>query len=320
MSYRYEEEMELTTRVTNRKGISTTLHIEPFKPENTWSSFWCQRCNLGIICIGRFLVYLLFIAIMSGIIFGIFYGGWLVVYEGIKKESYADSFDILMTCIIIRAEEEEYIQESCSTNQDGSQWCFESTEYRTHYDYIIDILLDDVNISDTICINNTEKYTYTINGKPEYSVDEDIDCYTNTDCDNVFWEQNNEHHGTAGWIYFGAAVIFCCDLCAVIGCVWGCVYNFGSKDWPHLKRCCECICCLCCERSDYKVIKIKEKENYYDMKWKRLSKWNQGDYIIGYWIHSGQINPKIVTDNMFRIIIGYYGFMSNNYQFKSWFH
>ena len=270
---------------------------------------------------------LLMIIIMSCVILGVFYPGWLLFQEAMEQESYADSFDIRTRCIIIDAEERESKGQSCTVNQDGTEYCVDSTKYYSYYDYIISPDINETMNISSICavyyntsdVNETEIYEYTLNGNLEYFIDDEIDCYTNDDCHDVFLEEDNIFHSDAMGYCVAAVAIFLVDFCCICCCVWAIVINFGTKRWPHCKECCECLCDLSRDHRDYDYQREAEVEKYYEYQWNRLSQWKQYDYIIGNWVHNGHIDPRHITDNMYRIIMKYSGVTSNHYEYHAGF-
>ena len=83
---------------------------------------------------------------------------------------------------------------------------------------------------------NQSRYSETQGGSPMYSEGDIITCYTNEHCHNVFMTETNDHHSTAGWIFFGAALVFCVDWCCILGFCISSVYGVGI--W--------CVSCLGC--------------------------------------------------------------------------
>ena len=316
-----EQFIELTTKPTiNSKGITNTVHIEPYEYINQYTcSDFCDeycRCHCRfdlcdmllkcIIYIGGFLGGLIMLSIAAAITLGVMYGGYLVVLEGIKKQDYADSFDILGDCTITKAWEEE--SESCTTDSDGDKSC--STSYTSYYDFIV----ANTTFADnaTYPCNAGAAHTDSQSGHMKYHVGQRVDCYTNEECHDLFMWLDNDHHTTAGWIFFGAALIFCYNLCCAVGTVIGggvgalgsCVFAYefccGTDYNCDIK--CSCLC-ICCHGYNYCQEKRDDRWEYYKRQWNRLAKWKQCDYIIGNWINHGEINR--VTNDVCQIIVKY---------------
>eukprot|EP01084_Bolivina_argentea_P080918 146538_1 len=319
-----------TKRATSTKHqcITNEIHIFPYQTDscNKWCSFCSENCRCCITCYSicdiikncalcsiTFIGVLIALSIIVAVILAIIYGGYLVVLEGIQSQKYGNSFDIKGLCYVTSAKEEETQSESCSTDANGVESCTTSTDYTSYYDYYVS---QYNNFTTFPCIYNEDKiYSHSESGHLKHYESDLVNCYTNDECDDVFMDTNNKHHATAIGIYIGAGLIFCVDLCCVVGCfiatfygimIWGstCINcMFGNRfrvNCDVLWLCCECIG-YCNE------LKL-EKENFYRKQWNNIGCRKQCDYILGYWIRKPYMMhiENVLVDDVVEIIVNYY--------------
>ena len=272
---RSKESIELN-RITNE------IHIVPFDDYYNCSHFCKERCTCHCkfsLCkflwnllqiIGGLIARTVACGIMVGITLGVFYGGYLGVQEGIAVLNYADSLDIRGDCIITKAREEESSLSS-SDSDDSSTY---------HYDFMV--VYDNTTNADFPCENGTTDYqmAYIEVGQ----VGDIIDCYTNENCDDLQLDDINHDHFNAGWIFFGCALVFCYNLCSIIGTLtvgaagigFGClkVFEFCRQTEYDCDIDCRCLC-PCLEYNDWRNEKKHKRKFYYWDKWNGLAVWKQ---------------------------------------------
>eukprot|EP01084_Bolivina_argentea_P280617 479933_1 len=267
----------------------------------------CSYCNESCVC--NPIVTLIFITIILIIPSAIVIGGYYTVAQGMKKNDYANTFNIKGSCTITYADV-IYVQKTCtrtyqqcsrrrlygsgsgsgsygSNNKKKQQTCVTKTEtydcsyYYTSVDYKVNTETNSTIFPCDIGTEFNERY----NGRHyEYKKGEKRACYTNSNCAEIFASKNNRHHESAGWIYFGASVVFLVAICC-LGCIgYVCrkkLRNMVGKCCDSSDDCCTGVCCLCVEYKGYKG----KKNGYYKYQWDNvMNDDDRFDYVMSNWM------------------------------------
>ena len=289
---------EVTTQLnTTTECITNHIHIETYQHSFTCKSFCKSRFNADdcangtCICICGLSILL----IISAVIFGIWYAGYLVVLEANKTKQEANEYNIIGQCIITFSEE-TFVNKTGSLGSDESYW-------RSRYQFKV-----SPNNSNVFpCTNLTKIYEDSEKGKLKdngYGISGDkFDCYTNENCDEIYMSDTEDW---SGFIYSGAVIIFSVILCVFCGCFCAMKYyeKYVMQGMKEFGECCAPCCNIC---SEYKKWRVKRKHDYYKSKWVGLKGWKQCDYVLSNWSHNNEVNDIEggITNDIFRIINEY---------------
>eukprot|EP01083_Nonionella_stella_P090139 251859_1 len=157
---------------------------------------------------GLILICFTVVLCLLGISAAIGYGGYETVQAGLDEQEYASTFNIKGRCQL----ESSHTTSRRSCSGTGSKRrC--STHYTTHTTWKV---TDNYNSSMPCTLGNA--FNLEESGHGSYAVGSTVTCYTNHNCAEVFTSTSNEHDANAGWIYFGASLVF------LVACCFGCCF------------------------------------------------------------------------------------------------
>eukprot|EP01084_Bolivina_argentea_P120893 214309_1 len=172
----------------------------------------------------KILSFSCMVAISVTIVISTAYGAYKTIQRGHHYNTIGNSYNIglLCECFDVRVEEET----ECTTSNNGpgggepSTTC--NTEYTKHYTVSLIDYYDHTACSEAQPENINYFFSETSRSSKLFCIEgEQIKCFTNNECDQLFVDEENSFHDKATGMYVAASflcVIGCCCTCCIMGC------------------------------------------------------------------------------------------------------